>query len=191
MNVCIGVHQCVNVCGIVYRGEKGLSVGLRRMTSKWWTFVKVMVMDLGALSSTVISLLVFYWMTVIVPCSPKGPHHSYIYIQDLPYWTLAQLSHLHSLKQPQMFDGCAGAKLYHKYYPRFHFHCILCISDCCSRTASHFTLFVGENALEAMLRHPHLIIPAQMFGPTSTIQHCSLAGPLRQGTHTHTHKKRK
>lgn len=68
-----------------------------------------------------------------------------------------------------MFAGYAGAKLFHKYRSHFYFHCILCISDRCSCTAAHTTLFECENALEALLGLQHLIIFAQTFGPTAVL----------------------
>lgn len=51
-----------SVCREAYRGGKGAFTGSGRKMSRWWAFVKVMVMDLGDLSSTptVISLLVLY-----------------------------------------------------------------------------------------------------------------------------------
>lgn len=53
-------HKCVHVrtsvcecmlCRRAYRGEKGAFIGLGKRMSKWWTFVRVMVMD-GVLTST-------------------------------------------------------------------------------------------------------------------------------------------
>lgn len=51
-----------SVCREEYGGGKGAFTGSGRKMSRWWAFVKVMVMDLGDLSSTptVISLLVLY-----------------------------------------------------------------------------------------------------------------------------------
>lgn len=57
MNVRIWVHRCTHVCRTGIQSRKRAFSGLGRMMSLWWTFVKVMLMDLCALSNFPAGLL--------------------------------------------------------------------------------------------------------------------------------------